>query len=146
MSDRIGVMNAGRLEQVGTPAEIYDRPLTRFVAEFIGEINLIDGVLHEGRFTLGDGRAVPAPAGKPGAATLALRPERARLVGSGEGAIDGTVADASFLGDQVLYTVEAGGRRLLVKERNPGGAALRTTGSPVGVAWSADAGVLIGTP
>ena len=144
MSDRIGVMNAGRLEQVGTPAEIYDRPLTRFVAEFIGEINLIDGVLRDGRFTLSDGRAVPAPVGKPGPATLALRPERARLVASGEGALDGTVADASFLGDQVLYTVDAGGRRLFVKERNPGGTALRATGSPVGVAWSADAGVLIG--
>jgi putative spermidine/putrescine transport system ATP-binding protein len=63
MSDRIGVMNAGRLEQVGTPAEIYDRPSTRFVAEFIGEINLIDGTLRDGRFTLADGRAVPAPAG-----------------------------------------------------------------------------------
>src|SRR5215203_5024510 len=48
MSDRIGVMNAGRLEQVGAPAEIYDRPLTRFVAEFIGEINLMDGVLRDG--------------------------------------------------------------------------------------------------
>src|SRR5829696_4492332 len=127
MSDRIGVMNAGRLEQVGAPAEIYDRPRTRFVAEFIGEINLIDGVLRDGRFTLSDGRAVPAPAGKPGPATLALRPERARLVGTAEGALDGTVADASFLGDQVLYTVDARGRRLFVKERNPGGTALRAT-------------------
>ena len=144
MSDRIAVMNAGRLEQVGTPAEIYDKPHTRFVAEFIGEINLMDGTLRDGRFTLPDGRAVPAPAGAPGAATLAVRPERARLVGQGEGALDGMLADASFLGDQVVYTVEAGGRRLLVKERNPGGGALRTPGSPVGVAWAADAGVLIG--
>ena len=47
MSDRIGVMNAGRLEQVGAPAEIYDRPRTRFVAEFIGEINLIEGAISE---------------------------------------------------------------------------------------------------
>jgi putative spermidine/putrescine transport system ATP-binding protein len=145
MSDRIGVMNAGRLEQVGTPAEIYDRPRTRFVAEFIGEINLIDGSLRDDRFTLADGRAIPAPAGAPGASTFALRPERARLVMPGQGALDGTIADASFLGDQVLYTVEAGaGRRLLVKERNPGGVGLRTPGSPVGVAWEADAGVLIG--
>ena len=48
MSDRIGVMNAGRLEQVGAPAEIYDRPRTRFVAEFIGEINLIEGAISGG--------------------------------------------------------------------------------------------------
>jgi putative spermidine/putrescine transport system ATP-binding protein len=144
MSDRVAVMNAGRLEQVGAPAEIYDRPRTRFVAEFIGEINLFDGTLRDGRFTLADGRAVPAPAGAPGAVTLGLRPERARLVTNGEGVLDGTVADVSFLGDQVVYTVEAGGHRLLVKERNPGGSALRVAGSPVGVAWTADAGVLIG--
>jgi ABC-type Fe3+/spermidine/putrescine transport system ATPase subunit len=100
--------------------------------------------LRDGRLTLPDGRAVPAPAGAPGAVTLGLRPERARLVARGEGALDGTVADASFLGDQVVYTVEAGGRRLLVKERNPGGGALRPPGSPVGVAWTAEAGVLIG--
>src|SRR3954462_6907931 len=50
MSDRIGVMNAGRLEQVGPPADIYDRPRTRRVAEFIGEINLIDGTISGGRF------------------------------------------------------------------------------------------------
>ena len=145
MSDRIAVMNAGRLEQVGTPAEIYDRPRTRFVAEFIGEINLIDGFVREGRFILPDGRAIPAPAGPGGAATLALRPEQTRLVASGEGALNGTIADASFLGDQVLYTIETeGGRRVFVKERNTGGVPLRAPGSPIGLAWSTDAGVLIG--
>src|SRR5215218_6025657 len=60
MSDRIGVMNAGRLEQVGAPAEIYDRPRTRFVAEFIGEINLIEGTVMDGRFVAADGHAMPA--------------------------------------------------------------------------------------
>jgi putative spermidine/putrescine transport system ATP-binding protein len=145
MSDRIGVMNAGRLEQVGAPTDVYDRPHTRFVAEFIGEINLIDGVAGEGRLTLPDGRAVPAPAAAPGPATLALRPERARLVATGDGAIDGTVADAIFLGDQVLYVIDvAGARRLFVKERSPGGSAVRLAGAPVGIAWGADAGVLIG--
>src|SRR5829696_8962382 len=59
MSDRIGVMNAGRLEQVGTPAEIYDRPRTPFVAEFIGEINLIEGTISGGRFAAADGRGLP---------------------------------------------------------------------------------------
>ena len=137
MSDRIGVMNSGRLEQVGAPADIYDRPRTRFVAEFIGEINLIEGRVHDGGFIAADGRVLPVSSEKgEGAAALALRPEKLRIVSSGAGVIDGVLSDASFLGDQVLYTVTlADGRRLLVKERNPGTGALRQNGSTLGVRW-----------
>jgi spermidine/putrescine ABC transporter ATP-binding subunit len=144
MSDRIGVMNSGRLEQVGAPAEIYDRPRTRFVAEFIGEINLIEGTISGGRFATADGRGLPAPAAGDGPAALALRPEKLRIVAAGAGVIDGVVSDASFLGDQVLYSVAlAGGRRLLVKEGNPGTGALRRNGAAVGLRWEAqDAAIL----
>ncbi|HZY21268.1 MAG TPA: ABC transporter ATP-binding protein [Beijerinckiaceae bacterium] len=144
MSDRIGVMNAGRLEQVGAPAEIYDRPRTRFVAEFIGEINLIEGTISGGRFAAADGRGLPAPPAGDGPAALALRPEKLRIVAPGDGVIDGVVSDASFLGDQVLYTVMLGdGRRLLVKEGNPGTGALRQNGSTVGLQWEPrDAAIL----
>jgi len=96
MSDRIAVMNEGRIEQVGTPGDIYDRPRTRFVADFIGDINLIDQP---------DGRA------------LALRPERIRL---GEGPLAGKIETASFLGGQTLYRITLDdGRSLLAKENNP---------------------------
>jgi spermidine/putrescine ABC transporter ATP-binding subunit len=144
MSDRIGVMNSGRLEQVGAPAEIYDRPRTRFVAEFIGEINLIEGTISGGRFAAADGRGLPAPAAGDGPAALALRPEKLRIVAPGEGVIEGVVSDASFLGDQVLYSVAlAGGRRLLVKEGNPGTGALRRNGAAVGLRWEPqDAAIL----
>src|SRR3954449_6377925 len=144
MSDRIGVMNAGRLEQVGAPAEIYDRPRTRFVAEFIGEINLIEGTVSGGRFVAADGRGLPAPAAGDGPAALALRPEKLRIVAAGAGVIDGVVSDASFLGDQVLYSVALGdGRRILVKEGNPGTGALRRNGAGVGLRWEAqDAAIL----
>jgi spermidine/putrescine ABC transporter ATP-binding subunit len=144
MSDRIGVMNAGRLEQVGAPAEIYDRPRTRFVAEFIGEINLIEGTMSGGRFAAADGRGLPAPPAGDGPAALALRPEKLRIVAAGAGVIDGVVSDASFLGDQVLYSVAlAGGRRLLVKEGNPGTGALRRNGAAVGLRWEPqDAAIL----
>src|SRR5262245_51913125 len=63
MSDRIAVMNAGRIDQVGTPTEIYSRPRTRFVADFIGEINLFDGEWRDGSFRLADGQTLPAEAG-----------------------------------------------------------------------------------
>jgi ABC-type Fe3+/spermidine/putrescine transport system ATPase subunit len=139
------VMNAGRLEQVGAPAEIYDRPRTRFVAGFIGDINLIAGTVQNGRFVTLENRALPAPVGPEGSATLALRPERVLLGPPGEGPLEGTVADASFLGDQVIYTITLGNdRRIVVKERNAGGGALRAPGSAVGLSWSADAGVLVG--
>jgi spermidine/putrescine ABC transporter ATP-binding subunit len=144
MSDRIGVMNAGRLEQVGAPAEIYDRPRTRFVAEFIGEINLIEGTMSGGRFAAADGGGLPARSAGDGPAALALRPEKLRIVAAGAGVIDGVVSDASFLGDQVLYSVAlAGGRRLLVKEGNPGTGALRRNGAAVGLRWEKqDAAIL----
>jgi putative spermidine/putrescine transport system ATP-binding protein len=115
MSDRIAVMNAGRIEQIGTPEDIYDRPRTRFVADFIGEINLID---------------------RPGARTLALRPEKIALGGPGA-MLDGTIASLSFLGGQTLYRVALpDGRQMLVKETNAGERPVRGVGDAVGLSWS----------
>jgi spermidine/putrescine ABC transporter ATP-binding subunit len=147
MSDRLAVMNGGRLEQVGTPAEIYDRPRTRFVAEFIGEINLFDGQASDGLTLLADGHGLLAPANPHGRRTFALRPEKIALVPPGTGLLDGAIIDATFLGDQVLYTIGiAGGRRVHAKERNSGTGALRARGAPVGLKWSpADVIVLEGS-
>src|SRR5690242_6895400 len=61
IADRVAVMNAGRIEQIGAPREVYNRPRTRFVADFIGDINLIEGEWREGAFVAG-GAALPAPA------------------------------------------------------------------------------------
>ncbi len=82
MSDRIVVMNDGRAEQVGTPFEIYNRPTTRFVASFVGTLNVLDGtieniakgVVKTGGATFA-GLKLPATATKGGKVTLALRPE-----------------------------------------------------------------------
>ncbi|HEX2887542.1 ABC transporter ATP-binding protein [Vineibacter terrae] len=147
MSDRIAVMNAGRVEQVGAPAEIYDRPRTRFVADFIGEINLFDGTWDGGRFIAGDGRALPATmnGAGPGAGSVAVRPEKARIVAPAEGAVAGRIESANFLGGQVLYRIAASGdRHMLAKETNMG-AAVRPVGTEVGLMWNeADAVVLEG--
>ncbi|MGB9358913.1 MAG: ABC transporter ATP-binding protein [Acidimicrobiia bacterium] len=82
MSDRIGVMDAGKLLQVGTPEEIYEHPINRFVAEFIGETNFIDGtVTDDGRIRIGEGEFAyarcDAPAGTD--VTLTLRPEKVQI-------------------------------------------------------------------
>ncbi len=114
MSDRIAVMNHGKVEQVGAPTEIYERPRTRFVADFIGEINILEEA----------GRA------------RALRPEKIRLVSDGA-RVSGTVETANFLGGSTLLRVRtADGRSLLVRETHAGERASRTPGDAVGLAWN----------
>jgi putative spermidine/putrescine transport system ATP-binding protein len=145
MSDRIAVMNAGRVEQVGAPAEIYDRPRTRFVADFIGEINLFDGNWDGGRFVAGDGRTLPAVmnGGRSGTGALAVRPEKARIVAPADGAVAGRIESANFLGGQVLYRIaSAGDRHLLAKETNVGDG-VRAVGVEVGLAWNAADAVVL---
>jgi putative spermidine/putrescine transport system ATP-binding protein len=134
MADRIAVMNAGRIEQAGTPADIYGRPRTRFVADFIGEINLFSGAWGDGGFCLAAGAALPANgSGRAGPGTIAVRPERVRFVPAGEAVLSGTIESANFLGGHVLYRVAADGARLLVRETGP----IRPIGAAVGVTWSA---------
>src|SRR5262249_57230693 len=104
MSDRIAVMNGGSVEQVGAPREIYERPATAFVADFIGSLNALDVTVDEvvGGYAVarvGDGGRVVVPVdGGVGAGTqlrVAVRPEWVRLgTGSGDGSqLEGTVAD-----------------------------------------------------
>ncbi len=134
MSNRMAVMNAGRIEQAGTPADVYSRPRTRFVADFIGEINLFTGEWRDGAFYSG-GRALPANGpGHAGGATIAVRPERMRFAASGEAVFSGIVESANYLGAHVLYRIAADGAKLLVKQT--GGAPL-PAGTAVGVAWNA---------
>jgi ABC-type Fe3+/spermidine/putrescine transport system ATPase subunit len=134
MADRIAVMNAGRIEQAGTPADIYGRPRTRFVADFIGEVNLFAGAWRDGAFYLASGATVPANGdGRVGPGTIGVRPERMRFVPVGEAVLSGTIESANFLGGHVLYRVAADGAKLLVRETG----AMRTVGAAVGVTWSA---------
>jgi putative spermidine/putrescine transport system ATP-binding protein len=118
VSDRIAVMNAGRIDQIGTPSEIYNRPRTRFVADFIGETNLFAGEWRDGAF-LANGKALPAPGeARSGVGTIAIRPERMRLTNTG-----GTLAG------QIK-----GGQELTVKEAD--GGKPRQPGTQVEVDWS----------
>ena len=115
MSDRIAVMNKGRVEQVGAPTEIYERPRTRFVADFIGEINLLD-----------DG---PRP--------RALRPEKIRLVPANGARLAGVVETANFLGGATLYRVRLpDARAFLARETHAGERSPRAPGDAVGLAWN----------
>jgi spermidine/putrescine transport system ATP-binding protein len=116
MSDRIGVMNAGRLLQVGAPEQIYETPANRFVADFIGETNFIDGtVAAPGEVTLPDGTLVRAHTRSAAgtAVTLTLRPEKIQLwpeaTDPGESnRLSGTVKRRMYFGDSLYYEVDFG--------------------------------------
>jgi putative spermidine/putrescine transport system ATP-binding protein len=117
MADRVAVFNAGRIAQVGTPQEIYDRPRTRFVADFVGSANVLPPVL-AARF------------GARGWASL--RPESLRLAGT-DAAVAGTVASTRYLGagTRVAVTVDGGEVAVLA----PAGAPIPEPGARVGLAW-----------
>jgi spermidine/putrescine ABC transporter ATP-binding subunit len=131
LSDRIAVMHRGRIEQLGAPREIYERPATRFVAEFIGASSTLRGrATAADRVALAGGEALRVrgvtglQAGE--AVELAIRPERIRVAGdAGENVVDGRVTGVVYQGVQTELTVEiGGGQRLLVFVAEPAPAGL----------------------
>ena len=112
VSDEIVVMRNAAIAQIGTPRELYDKPNDRFVADFIGEANLLACrivTVEEGTATIeieGYLHRLPARGLKPGAATLAVRPSRI-LIGTDEG-IPATVAKATYVGVRMEYTLTGG--------------------------------------
>jgi spermidine/putrescine ABC transporter ATP-binding subunit len=139
MSDRIAVMNAGRIEQIGRPADIYERPATRFVADFIGRTNILHAIAGEKRgdsvtvsvgdrnFDLRGSRDVPA-----GPILLAVRPERATISAAPNEAglcLKATVVQALYLGaKREVHLVLADGTRVFVDVANQGGGPEFTEG------------------
>jgi spermidine/putrescine ABC transporter ATP-binding subunit len=110
MADRIAVMNHGRIEQLGTPFEIYRHPASRFVADFIGDANFLEVTLDGDVAVLADGTRVPCERGSVlGRGSLMLRPESLRLAAPDEappGALTGRVLQSSFLGTRLRVAVE----------------------------------------
>lgn len=151
MSDRLAVMNAGRIEQVGPPQEVYDNPATEFVAGFLGASNMLDGrlgspngetvpVLLSGgaEVRVASSRVrVPGPEVKVG-----VRPEKLRLVRSGADIPDGwnrlpgTIAMTVYIGVSHQYTVEGPeGRAFTVYAQNAGTDAAPQRGEAVDLVW-----------
>ena len=124
VAGRIGVMDAGRLEQVATPRELYEAPLSRWIAEFIGEVNLFDGEVESREFnrlvvaTREGGTIVAAEPRNPVTKTtvsVAIRPEKVKLSRRGPASdgtnthainrLEGVVSDVSYLGGSTVYKV-----------------------------------------
>jgi spermidine/putrescine ABC transporter ATP-binding subunit len=121
LSDRIAVMSQGRIEQLGAPREIYERPATRFVADFIGASTVLQGKASGGdRVALGGGATVQVAAGRALRAgeelDLAIRPERVRLAtGPGDNVVEARIEALVYQGSQTDVTARlADGQRVLV--------------------------------
>jgi spermidine/putrescine transport system ATP-binding protein len=138
MSDRIAVMNAGRIEQIGSPADIYERPSTRFVAQFIGRMNLIAGKVTPSR-TVAVAGGTELPIAVEGAVPsgsdvhIAVRPERAELrqeKPSGGVALACTLRQVLYLGSTREFHVDLDGdQRGIVEMPNDGNAPRLETGA-----------------
>ena len=149
MADTVAVMRAGHLEQVGAPADLYDHPATTFVANFLGQSNLLplaltgagDAELARGT-THGVSLSVDRTqlvAGATGSVQLGIRPEKLRLLPAGSTAmnnrLDGTVTDASFTGVATTYLVAMPwGQELTVTQPNDGSARAER-GDDVTIGW-----------
>lgn len=151
LGDRIAVMHDGRLEQVGTPAEVYYRPATRFVASFIGDMNFLrgsvlgpDGAPEASAVRLSIGGPVRSVAGRFGAGaklSACIRPERVRLEAASNGSeCEGVVKYAGFSGDSVRYVVAmADGSDVLSREAIAGTTPRFNVGQRVSVTWAPQA-------
>lgn len=159
LADRIAVMQEGRIAQLGAPAEIYEKPNSRYVASFIGEINMI-----EGRLARADRNGAQVDCGSSGyfrvasagahttgsAVTLAVRPEKLRLTNDppsdpAANTVQGIVDEVNYLGDRTVYRVRLGdGRMFAAAALNPMRRSdAAEPGQRVYLTWPAEAGVLL---
>ncbi|MBX9810426.1 MAG: ABC transporter ATP-binding protein [Burkholderiales bacterium] len=145
ISDRVAVLDGGVIQQIGTPMELYDHPANRFIANFVGTINLLKGKVGPagtgvafdshalGRITL------PQTKAAAGDAEIAIRPHALTLLASGDNTdagqvwVEGTVAEREFLGEFVRYTVRVGDTDLIADQPHYSGHPIHVPGNRVKV-------------
>jgi spermidine/putrescine transport system ATP-binding protein len=148
MADRIAVMNAGRIEQLGTPDELYERPRTTFVAGFLGVSNLLRGSAGADGSVRVEGIEVQvapeALAGMTGPVAVGIRPEKIQLGDEGENRLAGTIKERAYIGVSTQYIVDTPAGELSVYVQNAGPqAALAAPGDRVVLNWSREASFVV---
>ncbi|MDM9622910.1 spermidine/putrescine ABC transporter ATP-binding protein [Rhizobium sp. AC44/96] len=127
MSDRIAVLGGGEVQQIGTPTQIYEEPVNRFVADFVGETNFLDVEILEAaggqatvRMPFGVAVTVPSTASiSKGRATLSVRPEKINLGNQAQGiTFEGRVVNKNYMGGFTHYTLDVAGTELRASRRN----------------------------
>jgi putative spermidine/putrescine transport system ATP-binding protein len=142
MCDKVVVMNQGRLEQAGTPVELYESPKTAFVASFVGRTNRVKAIAKDGMVELA-GQRIAAPAGLSGPVEVMIRPHRIALVPAtgapdrdpARHAVAGTIARAIFAGDILQYDVDVAGEIFTVELATRGGETVLAPGRAVQLSW-----------
>ncbi len=120
LGDRVAVMEKGRIAQIGTPQDIYYQPRTRFVADFVGTMNRMQGRANGDALDVPGGRLTWRGAARTDSVTVEVmfRPEDVRIVAAGAGQLRGTIVSAFFLGDHTRLIVDSGGAEPIVVETN----------------------------
>ncbi len=136
VSDRICVMNKGNVEQIGTPYEIYRKPMRRFAASFVGTMNFLPGQLEGGRLLVGS-QVIDYPAQASGPVEVAIRPENVELAAASSqgGAISlkGEVLKVTFLGREAHYTLKTEAGEIVAQVADPAQDFIEMEGRPVEV-------------
>lgn len=155
LSDRIAIFNAGQIVQAGSPAEVYARPINRFAAGFLGEVNFLSGQVSsvdagwaQIAFPSGTTATVEVQGLRAGqSALLTVRPERLAIHPAGNGGpgnnrLSGTVSEVIFSGNSTSYRVKCDGQMISVFRQNDGQAVLKS-GTAVNLSWEPDDAVLV---
>ena len=150
MADTIAVMNRGRVEQLGEPAELYEQPRTEFVAGFLGVSNLLRGtVIAAGRVRLESGDELTVElGGRTGTVAVGVRPEKLRLgpPQQGENTLSGTVKENAYVGVATQYIVTTGAGDLVVYAQNTDGTRPVVPGSAAALSWSPECTFVVDPP
>jgi putative spermidine/putrescine transport system ATP-binding protein len=140
LADRLVVMNAGRIEQIGTPADLYERPQTPFVADFIGKTNFFKGAMQGDMFLTDFGLSLKVGSRVASATLMGIRPEKIKISGADNrsagtdavNSLEGVVELVSYLGPSTEYRVKIpGDRHVLVQQPNLNAAEVIEIGKPV---------------
>jgi putative spermidine/putrescine transport system ATP-binding protein len=145
MADRLVVMSEGRIRQIGSQRDLYERPKEKFVADFVGRSTFIEGRMEgPGRFVSTGGLVIACEADGTGSACLALRPERLGLTAAAaamDNSFAGTVEFISYLGSQVdLHVRLSPKERVIVQVQNRPEKSLPDIGEQVQISWSKSTG------
>jgi ABC-type Fe3+/spermidine/putrescine transport system ATPase subunit len=141
LADSLVVMNHGRIEQMGRPQDVYMRPKTLFVSQFVGDTNILKGMRRSGTVELAIGPRFASP-GADGEATFILRPEAVRIAAAPDGAarLHGVIEDLLLLGSEARVTLATGsGHQLVARLADPRFGDELKAGMSVAIGWADDA-------
>ncbi|MCB8819801.1 ABC transporter ATP-binding protein [Microvirga rosea] len=153
MCDKVVVMKGGKLEQVGTPVDVYEHPATPFVASFVGRTNRLEAMGKGDGTAIAGGAVLRIPSRAQGPVEIMMRPHRVRLTdsdgasasgGEGTNRLDGRLSRVTFVGDLLQYHVDVSGTELVVEAASDHGRVFRAVGAPVSLMWRVEDTMVFG--